>query len=153
MNSYALAAMAAIQQYHKEHDTYPPCVEAAPEYIEMMGYMYFEFTEPIPDTQSEQCTRVPVVEVGTGDIVFRRLLVKNIGIKQEQANCATNEEFQKIGAKLARAGLTIVEPKRMWGIHNYPPPIYYSQIEVWVFGEWAVLREVISESFNHSSEG
>lgn len=145
MNSYDLAAMAAIQDYHKKHGKYPRFIEATAERIEMMGYFYFEFIEPIPDTRDEQHIRVPVVEIGASDIVFRGILVRNTDIVLEKAECATAEQFQRLGAKLARAGLLILEPQKSWGCVTCNPHLFFSQIEAWAFGEETAFDEAMQE--------
>jgi hypothetical protein len=160
MNSYALAAMAAIQQYHKEHGKYPRFVEATAEHREKMDCTAFVLLEPneqgtslavvesstaVSDAVRVQQINIPIVALGTGDAVFRRLLVKNLDINLVQAKCATAEEFQRVGAKLARAGCLIVEPKESSGQQILPPFLFFSQIKVWIFGEEAAFNEVLAD--------
>lgn len=155
MNSYALAAMAAIQDYHDRHGSYPSRVEATPEYMEKIECTHLECMElpgPMDFTALDSTglrtpivTSIPVVPIGTGDIIFRGLLVKNTDINQKKAEYATAEQFQRIGAKLARAGCLIVEPKESGGCVTYNPHLFFSQIEAWAFGEQAAFDEVLAD--------
>ncbi|SRR6266567_183773 len=149
MDAYDKQALHAIKRYHAKHGKYPQFVEATAEHLKLMEYQYFTFPDP---TDADKITRVPVVEVGTNNIVFRGILVRNTGINLERAECATAEQFQRLGAKLARAGLLILEPKKSWGLQTYNPHLFFSQIEAFVFGEEATLEEMTQEKYNHSLE-
>lgn len=149
MNGYDQQALHAIKCYHAKHDKYPPFIEATPERIEAMGYYYFELPDP---ADAGVVITVPVVEVGAGDIVFRGLLVRNTNINLEQAKCATAEQFQRLGAKLARAGCLILEPKESWGLQTYNPHLFFSQIEAWAFGGQAAFDEVLADRLREEQE-
>lgn len=148
MNEYDEAALHAIQDYYKAHGKYPERIEVTTKYREKMTYTHFECEEPASELRIVIVTNVPVVALGTGDIVYRSIVVRNHDINLEQAKCKTSEEFQRVGAKLARAGLVIVEPKHSWGLQTYNPHMFFSQIEAWVFGEQAAFDVAIAEEQN-----
>lgn len=147
MNSYDLEAVRAIRHYYERHGKAPIQIEATAAFRSSMTQDYFTLN----DTQPALAC-IPVMPLGAGGIVYRRLTVINEDINMEKAECATAEEFQRVGAKLARAGLLIMEPKKTTGQQIYPPFLLFSQIEAWIFGEESVLEEVAKETSNHLSE-
>lgn len=138
MDSYNHQAMDAIKRYHAKYGQYPRCVEATAKHREQVAQKF------VIDE-----VHIPVVAVGTCDIVFRGILVKNLDINLGIAKCATAEQFQRIGAKFARAGCLIMGEKSSWGLQTYNPHLFFSQITAWVFGEEAALEEVMAEEHNH----
>lgn len=150
MNKYDLQALHAILDYRKKHGEFPAQVEATAGHRSKMTCTHFERIETpghgagltfggVPHPNQHLLGRIPVVAVGTGDIVYRGILVRNHDINLEQAKCKTAEEFQRVGARLARAGLLLLEPKSSWGLQTYNPHMFFSQIEAWIFGEEAAF--------------
>ena len=161
MNNYDLEALRAIQRYHKKYGHYPAYIEATAGYRSKMSMAHFiclSVPEPInvvavaneapPTLPDEIGQAIPVVPLGTGDIIFHGIMARNHDINLEQAKCQTQEQFQRLGAKLARAGLLLLEPKQNWGQQNMPPFLFVSQIEVWAFGEQAAFEKVMAEEDN-----
>lgn len=157
LNTYDLQALRAIRRYHKEHGKPPVQIEATAGFRPGMTRDYFlvpgppepvDYAALTSDTAPATklaTTCVPVMPLGSGDIIYKHLVIREIGDSQEQADCTLHEKFHRLGAKLARAGLLIVEPKRTWGLCSYHhSPTYYSRIEAWIFGEEAVLNEMLA---------
>lgn len=134
MDSYNHQAMDAIKRYHAKYGKYPRCIEATAKHREQVAQKF---------VINEVC--IPVVAIGTCDIVFRGLLIRNTDINLEKAECATLEQFHRLGAKLARAGLVIMGEKSSWGLQTYNPHLYFHQIKAYVFGEEATLDEAMTE--------
>lgn len=163
MNSYDQAALRAIQDYYKKHSKYPERIEATAGHRSKMTCTHFECMEmpgPMDFTSLDSTglrtpivTNVPVVALGTCDIVYRSVLVRNHDINLEQAKCKTAEEFQRVGARLARAGLLLLEPKSSWGLQTYNPHLFFSQIVAYVFGEQAAFDVAMAEEETNQLPG
>lgn len=157
MNSYNLAAIRAIRRYQEKYGKLPERIEATAGYRSKMSRDYFAVPESsvlidletyMDDALPEPAitlVKVPIVPLGTGDIVYRGVLIRNTDINLEIAQCATQEQFQRIGAKFARAGCCILGEKSSWGLQTYNPHLFFSQIEAFVFGEQDVFETMTEE--------
>lgn len=88
--------------------------------------------------------------LGSGDMVYRRLVIRETAASLELADCAMFEKFHRLGGKLSRAGAAILHPQRARGLaRNEYPLVYYSKIEAWIFGEENALDTVLA---NHLRE-
>lgn len=155
MNGYDHQALHAIQKYHAKHDNFPPFIEASAEHLAKMDCTEFVLLEPdeqgtflavvessiaVENAVRVKQTSIPVVEVGAGDIVYKRLIICQVGDSQEQADIALNQKFDALCRDLARDNLRCLS-QRIQGLYGFIYPLtYYSQMTVWVFGEQAVLE-------------
>lgn len=141
MNNYDEMALACIKGYRRKYGKYPPRVEATAGFRSAMTREYLTITEPPEETH------IPVRPLGSGDIIYKRLALVEMGDSQDKADNVLDEKSRQLRANLMEAGFTFLEAPRTSGLYGFIYPLtYYSHVAIYVFGEEELLRETFDNS-------